>query len=76
MRNEIKHVREFVYVCARVCVCARTIIRSNLTYPIDDSMETSDGLKEKLCFLSPCLTQSLTLFLEIKENIYKEQEIV
>lgn len=63
MRNEIKHVCENV-LRVRVCVCARAIITSNLTYPRDDSMGTSDRLKGEFF----CLELICCLYFEIKEK--------
>lgn len=72
VRNEIKHVCE--HVCARTA-CTRAIIRSNLTYPRDDSMGTGDRLKEKLCFLSPSFFWSLYFGRLKKIIIHIEQKI-
>lgn len=37
-------------------VCARAIIRSNLTYPRDDSMGTSGRLKERNYVFALCVS--------------------
>lgn len=44
-------------------VCARAIIRSNLTYPSDDSMGTSDRLKKGEITFSPSGSHSASVYL-------------
>lgn len=57
-----------VSVFVDACVCARAIIRSNLTYPRDDSMGTSDRLKERNYVFSVCVSLYVSPFVRLKAN--------